>query len=186
MKIHHAILLLFFFVNSFSVKLVSQEILEKDVEIIYKELKQDSVYTKFVGFDVIRRTDDEYYFMYRDLRKDSSLFVFPNYYGTESEKEKLNNDPFFKQNPNALIQYEIIKKHHIRAVLTYNYDSKLNQLLRSKTEGYNFIDYELVFLLNDNSLITHVNFNPQEYCKIKKIKYPNIEKLDSNWFFIKR
>jgi hypothetical protein len=159
---------------------------EIDLSGIYAGLRKDSVYTKFVGFHIVRRSGSDCFFMYRNLRIDSSCFVVPNLNAIEGTRDYKEKELFFKDNPDAHLQLDVMKKYGIRAVLTDNYNEGTKRLESSDSIGYGFAKYELTFALSDSIDLACINFNCSDYMQVVAGKYRHIERLDSNWFVLKR
>ncbi len=156
-----------------------------DIINIYNELKKDSTYTKFIGYHIVRR-DNENYFMHRNLMVDSSDFIVPNWKASEGTKGYKEKELFLKNNHDAKLQFDIMNELGIRAVLTYNYNPETKRLESDENIGYEFDKYELTFMLSDSIEISTINFSFDDYMKIKSKYYEVTEKLDSNWFVLKR
>jgi hypothetical protein len=156
---------------------------ENNLISIYNGLKKDSIFTKFIGYHIVRR-DNENYFMYRNLRIDSNEFVVPNLkapIGTKDYKEK---ELFFKNNPDAKLQFDIMRKYGIKAVSTLNYNGKSKRLEHSYHVGYDFNNYQLIFTISDSIDLTNINFDLNEYLQLTN--YMVKKKLDSNWLVLRR
>ena len=178
MKIYYLILIIM--ITFFSCDVPKRQTVNKvELKNIYSNLKKDSVYKIFIGYHIVRR-DNENYFMYRNLITDSSDFVVPNL--TINREKEL----FFTQHPNARFQFDIMRNLGIKAVSTENYDPEKKRLEYSYTDGYDFANYELSFILSDSIEITHVNFDTIEYYRLIKNDYKILDKLSSNWFVLKR
>jgi len=152
---------------------------------VYNELKKDSVFKKFIGYHIVRR-DNENYFMHRNLMIDSSNFEVPFLNANEGTKDYREKELFFEKNPNAKLQFDIMKKLGIKAVLTYNYNPETKRLESSQNVGYNFNLYELTFMISDSISISNINFNYNGYTQIIRENHNVIERLGSNWFVLKR
>jgi len=184
MKKQLIITIMFLLITSCSEMLKEPRIERDDIIKIYNELKKDSVFTKFIGYYIVRRDDSEYFFMYRNLMIDSSDFVVPNLKATEGTQDYKEKELFFKQNPDAKLQFDIMKKLGIKAVFTDNYNTKTKRLESNDSVGYDFNKYKLTFAITDSIDIANINFDLNEYLQITN--YTVEEKLDSNWLVLKR
>ena len=117
---------------------------------------------------------------------DSSDFVVPNFRADEGTKDYNEKELFFKQNPDAKLQFDVMKKYGIKAVATHNYNPETKRLEYSDSLGYDFDNYGLSFMLSDSIEITNINFDTTEYFRLIKKHYTVLEKLDTNWFVLKR
>ncbi len=98
---------------------------EKEADLIsaYKELKKDSIYTKFIGYHIVRR-DGENQFFYNNLKSDSSTWESPVLYEDEGTELRNRTKLFFERNPDAKSQFDIMKRLGIKAVISANYNPK--------------------------------------------------------------
>ena len=79
-----------------------------------------------------------------------------------------------------------MKKLKLQAVLTLNYNQITNKLEYDYGKGVKFKNYELEFAVSEYISITHINFNFNDYLNIIREDYDIIERLESNWFVLKR
>lgn len=166
---------------------VTKESNKKDIDFIsvYNGLKKSNVYTKFIGYHIVRR-DNENYFMYRDLKIDSGSWEIIVLNEKDDTRLYKKTKLFFERYPHAKLQFDIMKKYSIKAIFTYNYNEEAKRLESDENMGYSFNNYELTFKLSDSSDIANINFDFDEYSRLIKDKYQIIERLDSNWFVLKR
>jgi hypothetical protein len=93
---------------------------------------------------------------------------------------------FFKKNPEAKFQFDMMLKYGIKAVITENYNVEKIKLEYRESGGFNFNKYELTFFISDSISISHFNFDFESYSKLIKENYRVIEKFDSTWFILNR
>ena len=159
---------------------------EVDPPGVYAGLSDDHVYEKFIGYHIIRRGASESYFEYRNQRIESSHYFVPNLNAVRGTQDYEENEFFFKENPDARLQLEIMKKYGIRAVFSYNFNEESKRLEISDSLGYGFSKYELAFVLSDSISLSCINFDFREYVQILGSKDYHVERLDSNWVVLKR
>lgn len=152
---------------------------EVNLQGVHAGLRDDSVFARFIGYHIVTRDGSESFFAYRNQRIESSTWLLPNL-NVANEREL-----FFKENPNASLQLDIMKKYGIKAVLTYNYNEKAKRLEYSDSLGYGFSKYELTFLLSDSISLSCINFDFRDYMQLVGSRYNHIERLDSNWLVLK-
>lgn len=167
------------------VEIKNPKVEKSDLANICNELKKENNFKKFIGYHIVRR-DNENYFMHRNLMIDSSDFVVPNFRASEGTKDYEEKELFFKNNPDARIQFDIMKKLDIKAVITENYNPETSRLEYSENVGHDFHNYELIFAFTDSISITNINFDTNTYFKIIDKYFQVTEKLDTNWFVLKR
>ena len=167
----------------------NEKIREKGTEInfaeVYEELRQDNNFDKFIGYYIVKR-DGGNQFFYNDLKSDSSTWEDPVLYEDKGTKLRNQTKILFKKYPEAKYQFDIMKKLCIRGVLTYNYDPETKRLESDENVQYDFDKYKLTFMLSDSIEISTINFSYDDYMQIKSQYWEVAEKLDSNWFVLKR
>jgi len=151
---------------------------------IYNGLKKNNIFTKFIGYYIVRRDGGDQFF-YNDL-SDSTSWEPSVLYKGEDKKLDFNAKIFFEKFPNARLQFDIMKKYNIKAVITDNYNPESKRLEYNENGGYDFSYYALSFKLSDSISIDNINFNLNEYFRMVRNKYEVIKKLDSNWLVLKR
>lgn len=152
---------------------------------VSEELKKDSIFTKFIGYQIVKR-DGENQFFYNDFKFDSNTWEAPVLYEDEGTKLPNQTKLFFEKYPEAKTQFDIMKKLGIRAVLSYNYNPEAKRLESDENVGYEFDKYKLTFILSDSIEISTINFSYDDYMQIKSQYSEVTEKLDTNWFVLKR
>ncbi len=159
----------------------------KDVDLsgVHAALKDDRVYEKFIGYHIIRRDDSEWTFWYRNQRINSSRYFLPNLNAVKGTKDYEDKEHFFRENPGAPLQLEILKKYEIRGVVCYNYNEVSKRLEFSDSLGYRFSKYALEFVLSDSISLSCINFDFREYMHVLGSRDCHIERLDSNWSVLK-
>lgn len=161
-----------------------EERLKSEFRNIYNALIQNNNFQKFIGFHIVRRDNGDTFF-YNNLNIDSSGWQSPiNYDGDQSLGKQATL--FFKNNPEAKFQFDIMIKYGINAVSTSNYNVEKKKLEYRESGGFNFNKYELTFFISDSVSISHINFNFDNYSKLIKDYYRVIGKFDSTWFILKR
>ncbi len=161
-----------------------EERLKSECRNIYQALNQNNSFQKFIGFHIVRR-DKGNTFFYNNLNIDSSGWQSPiNYHGSESLDEQTTL--FFKKNPEAKFQFDMMLKYGVKAVITENYNVDKKKLEYRESGGFNFDQYELTFHISDSISISHINFDYENYSKLIKEYDRVIEKFDSTWFILKR
>ena len=138
-------------------------------EKIYKSITNDKEYEKFIGYHIVRRNEDQ--FFYKDLSHDSSAWQAVLFRSTSSNMKHL---------------FEIMYKYKIKAVVTLNYNSFKKKLEYKKNGANDFHKYELNFFLSDGIKIVNINFDIKDYDRLIKDHYSVVEKLDSKWFVLKK
>jgi len=160
-----------------------EERLNSECRNIYNALIQNNSFQKFIGFHIVRR-DNGNTFFYNNLNIDSSGWQSPiNYDGSQGLDEQTTL--FFKNNPEAKFQFDMMLKYNIKAVITENYNVEKKKLEYRESGGFNFNNYELTFFISDSISISHINFDFENYSKLIKEYYRVIEKFDSTWFILK-
>lgn len=143
---------------------------------IYNGLKKDNDFSKFIGFHIVRRGNNQ--FFYKNLKADSSINIPVVYDGGNP---KLATKLFFEQNINSRMQLDKMNEFGIKAVITTNYDSIEQRIEYPRKGGCAFNNYQLMFTLSDSIEIVNIN-----YYRLIKNHYSVVEKLDSNWLVLKR
>jgi hypothetical protein len=161
-----------------------EERLKSECRNIYNALVQNNNFQKFIGFHIVRR-DNGNTFFYNNLNIDSSGWQSPiNYDSSQGLDEQTTL--FFKNNPEAKFQFDMIIKYGIKGVITDNYNVEKKKLEYRESGGYNFNKYELSFFISDSISISHINFDFENYSTLISRDFRIIEKLDSTWFILKR
>jgi hypothetical protein len=161
-----------------------EERLKSKCSNIYQALSQNNSFQKFIGFHIVRR-DNGNTFFYNNLNIESSGWQSPiNYDGSQGFDEQITL--FFKNNPEAKFQFDMMLKYGIKAVSTGNYNIEKKKLEYRESGGFNFNKYELTFFISDSISISHINFDFENYSKLIKNYYKVMEKFDSTWFVLKR
>ncbi len=151
---------------------------------IYYGLKKDSIFTKFIGYHIVRRAGEDQFF-YNNLRTDSTSWQPSVLYRGDDKELDGRTELFFKKFPEARLQFDIMRKYNIEAVITDNYNPETKRLEYREFGGYDFSYYALSFKLSDSISINNINFDINEYFQIIKNNYKLIETLDSNWLVLK-
>lgn len=148
---------------------------------IYNEFKKENVFSKFIGYHIVRRGNDQ--FFYKNLKSDSSARISIVYnYGNPKHATKL----FFKQNTNSRMQLDKMNEYGIKAVICTNYDTIAKKIEYPEKGGSVFKNYQLIFALSDSIDMVNINFDLNDYYQLIKNHYSVVEKFDSNWLILKR